>query len=150
MQKRFKWQEIKFDHNRNEKNYSCMGEKELIKKLNDKRYFKIKKIGVNEVEITTTERVFTLQYPTLTYLNIIDKCIDKQEFPIFNKIKKIPNNSYVLCNLKFEIIHVGDWMSINRVSERYIKDYQALIRLENIGINKFVITNIDRNRKLWN
>ena len=65
-----------------------MGEKELIKKLNDKRYFKIKKIGVNEVEITTTERVFTLQYPTLTYLNIIDKCIDKQEFPIFNKIKK--------------------------------------------------------------
>ena len=127
-----------------------MGEKELIKKLNDKGYFKIKKIGVNEVEITTTERVFALQYPTLTYLNIIDKCIDKQEFPIFNKIKKIPNNSYVLCNLKFEIIHVGDWMSINRVSERYVKDYQALIRLENIGINKFIITNIDRNRKLWN
>ena len=150
MQKRFKWQKIKFDHNRNEKNYSCMGEEELIKKLNDKRYFKIKKIGVNEVEITTTERVFALQYPTLTYLNIIDKCIDKQEFPIFNKIKKISNNSYVLCNLKFEIIHVGDWMSINRVSERYVKDYQALIRLENIGINKFIITNIDRNRKLWN
>lgn len=127
-----------------------MGEEELIKKLNGRNHFKIKKIGHNEVEITTTDRVFILQYSTLTYLNIIDKCIDKQEFPIFTKIKKIPNNSYILCNLKFEIIHVGDWMSINRVSERYIKDYQVLIRLENIGVNKFIITNIDRNRKLWN
>lgn len=133
-----------------------MEEEKTIKELNDKGFFKIKKVGVNEVEIVNRQGTIIIEYSSPVYLELINTFLEKQVYKYKPEMPEIGRNHQIVADLNFEFFYstpMTEWSNIcDTVAEVISSEknpYRAVLRLVKSVGNKYVLTNIDRNRRLW-
>jgi len=134
-------------------------EEEIIKKINNFGYYEIK--NLNKIEkkfdvLKKNKEKFTVNYVNKIQLYLLLKLLDKQKIIKVRNEVKYSGNGQILSTLTFDFFYFNTfdrWSDICTMVALHEKEtknpYQAVIRLEKIGKKEFIITNIDRNRKLW-
>lgn len=134
-----------------------MEQEKIIEKLNKHCQFEIKRINKEQLEIITYKgNKIVLENTSDRILEIIDDCIDKQDFSNDIKDIKVVRHGVCLTNLRFDFIdskEQSEWDSICKKSYNYLEKsdnkYCALIRLAHVDGNIFTVLGIDRDRKIW-